>query len=95
MNQTALSPSALSPSAQTPEDTAEERPLLQFAGTPLDAEELAAVAAVIGRIAAAEPVEPGDAGGTGPRDRTLQRRRHLGLWGRPGLDSWQHAAGLR
>ncbi|MDS2172051.1 hypothetical protein [Nesterenkonia sp. CL21] len=72
-----------------------ETPVLQLTGTPLGAEELAAVAAVVGRLATAEPVEDADAGGTGPRDRTLQRRRHLGLWGRPGTDSWQHAAGLR
>ncbi|GAB3191528.1 hypothetical protein [Nesterenkonia suensis] len=79
----------------TAEESAEERPVLQVSGTPLSSEELAAVAAVIGRLATAEPVADDGVGGTGPRDRTLQRRRHLGLWGRPGRDSWQHAAGLR
>lgn len=76
-------------------EPAPERPVLQVGGTPLSTEELAAVTAVIGRLATAEPVEDDGAGSTGPRDRTLQRRRHLGLWGRPGPDSWQHAAGLR
>ncbi|GAA1180883.1 MULTISPECIES: hypothetical protein [Nesterenkonia] len=77
------------------EEPVQEQAVLQVGGTPLSIEELAAVTAVIGRLATAEPVADVSAGTTGPRDRTLQRRRHLGLWGRPGTDSWQHAAGLR
>lgn len=68
---------------------------LEVAGARLDEDELAALTALIGRLASAEPESGDGAGTTGPHDRTLQRRRRLGLWGRPGPDSWQHAAGLR
>lgn len=68
---------------------------LHVAGTALNDEELAAVTAVLGTLAAAADAESSGAGSTGPKDRTLQRRRQLGLWGRPGADSWKHAAGLR
>lgn len=68
---------------------------LHLAGTTLNDEELAAVTAVLGTLAAAADAESSGAGSTGPKDRTLQRRRQLGLWGRPGADSWKHAAGLR
>lgn len=80
--------------APEPEPTVEPADL-QFSGTHLEPEELAALTAIIGKLATAEPVENSQAGGAGPQDRTLLRRRRLGLWGRPGLDSWQHAAGLR
>lgn len=78
----------------------EEQPALEISGAELTAEELAAVAAVVGKLAAAGPEENADAGSTGPRDRRLQRRRslssnRLGLWGRPGPDSWKNAGGLR
>ncbi|MCH8560468.1 hypothetical protein LTH96_08650 [Nesterenkonia sp. LB17] len=68
---------------------------LQMAGGTLNDEELAAVTAVLGTLAGASEVEHNGAGSAGPSDRTLQRRRRLGLWGRPGPDSWKHAAGLR
>ncbi len=75
-------------------------PVLEIAGAELTPEELAAVAAVVGKLAAAGPEENSDAGSTGPRDRRLQRRRslsfnRLGMWGRPGPDSWKNAGGLR
>ncbi|MBO0594120.1 hypothetical protein I2485_02750 [Nesterenkonia sp. E16_7] len=68
---------------------------LQLAGGSLTDEELAAVTAVLGTLAGSPEVEHNGAGSAGPSDRTLQRRRRLGLWGRPGPDSWKHAAGLR
>lgn len=74
---------------------AEEAPLLRLSGTPLTEEEQAAVAAVVGRLAGAEPTDETDHGYTGPRDRTLERRRRLGLWPRPGVGSWIQAGGLR
>ncbi|GAB3179972.1 hypothetical protein GCM10027060_08740 [Nesterenkonia halophila] len=74
---------------------AEEAPLLRIDGTPLTEEEQAAVAAVVGRLAGAEPAVETDHGRAGPRDRTLERRRRLGLWPRPGTDSWLQAGGLR
>ncbi len=78
----------------------DEQPLLEITGAELTEEELAAVAAVVGKLASAEPQQNHDAGSTGPRDRRLQRRRslsfnRLGLWGRPGPDSWKNAGGLR
>lgn len=77
------------------EAEAEEAPLLRIGGTPLTEEEQAAVAAVVGRLAGAEPTVETDHGRAGPRDRTLERRRRLGLWPRPGTDSWLQAGGLR
>ncbi len=68
---------------------------LDVSGTTLEDEELAAVTAVLGMLAAAAEGSNNGAGSAGPTDRTLQRRRRLGLWGRPGPDSWKHAAGLR
>ncbi|MGJ9372908.1 acyl-CoA carboxylase epsilon subunit [Nesterenkonia sp. CF4.4] len=68
---------------------------LQMAGGTLSDEELAAVTALLGTLAGASGTEGNGAGSAGPTDRTLQRRRRLGLWGRPGPDSWKHAAGLR
>ena len=67
-------------------------------GSQLTDDETAAVVAVLARLAAAEPVNS-DAGGTGPTDRTIQRRHRLqldqhGLWGRPGPSSWQAAGGM-
>ncbi|GFZ77335.1 hypothetical protein [Nesterenkonia alkaliphila] len=67
-------------------------------GAELTAEETAAVVAVLGTLASAEPQSNDDAGGTGPADRTVQRRHRLqdsqhGLWGRPGPTSWYQAAG--
>ena len=78
----------------------EEQPLLTVSGAELTEEELAAVSAVVGKLAATGPLQDNDAGGTGPRDRRMQRRRslsvnRLGLWGRPGPDSWKSAGGLR
>lgn len=74
---------------------AEEGSDLQLAGGSLTEEELAAVTALLGTLAGAAETQDTGAGSTGPKDRTLQRRRRLGLWGRPGPDSWRHAAGLR
>ncbi|MGD6978320.1 acyl-CoA carboxylase epsilon subunit [Citricoccus sp. CH26A] len=75
----------------TDTDTGEE-PTVVIRGT-LDAEETAALTAVLQALAA----QAGDRGNgdTGPdgTDRTLDRRRRLGLWARPGSDSWRHAAG--
>ncbi|WP_157983872.1 hypothetical protein [Nesterenkonia muleiensis] len=66
-------------------------------GTELSEEESAALVAVLAQLASAEPAG-NDAGGTGPADRTLQRKHRLdsdqhGLWGRPGPASWKQATG--
>lgn len=69
-----------------------ENPELVVKGT-LDAEETAALTAVLQAVAVqAEQHRREDAGRRDP-DRTLDRRRRLGLWARPGSDSWKHAAG--
>ncbi|GAA1146337.1 acyl-CoA carboxylase epsilon subunit [Nesterenkonia lutea] len=68
---------------------------LDLRGAGLADEELAAVTALLGTLSASAEAEDSGAGTAGPADRTLQRRRRLGLWGRPGADSWKHAAGLR
>lgn len=71
-----------------------ENPELVVKGT-LDDEETAALAAVLQAMAVqAEQHHRLDNGRTA-RDRTLDRRRRLGLWARPGSDSWKHAAGRR
>ena len=77
--------------AETDTDAAD----LQMAGGTLTDEELAAVTALLGTLAGDSGADGNGAGTAGPSDRTLQRRRRLGLWGRPGPDSWKHAAGLR
>lgn len=77
------------------EDQTEASSDLDVSGAALADEELAAVTAVLGTLAAAAENSNNGAGSAGPTDRTLQRRRRLGLWGRPGPDSWKHAAGLR
>ena len=68
-------------------------------GAQLSDEEAAALVAVLAQLASAEQVI-NDAGGTGPADRTLQRKHRLdsdqhGLWGRPGRSSWNQATGGR
>lgn len=70
---------------------------LSMRGAQLTDEESAALVAVLGQLASVEPAT-NDAGGTGPTDRTLQRRHRLdsdqhGLWGRPGASSWKQATG--
>ncbi|QCU78599.1 hypothetical protein E7744_10870 [Citricoccus sp. SGAir0253] len=69
-----------------------KEPVLVVRGS-LDAEETAALTAVL--QAAAVQAEHHHRQGAGRRDpdRTLERRRRLGLWARPGSDSWRHAAG--
>lgn len=62
----------------------------------LDAEETAALAAVLQAAVAAQDEQRRETGMVRKdRDRTLDRRRRLGLWARPGSDSWKHAAGRR
>ncbi|WP_146341033.1 hypothetical protein [Nesterenkonia sp. NBAIMH1] len=73
-----------------------DEPQLSITGAQLSYEETAAVVSVIASLAGADSDENGDAGQTGPRDRRLQRRRSLtfsriGLWGRPGPESWRSA----
>lgn len=82
-----------------PHNGDEDQPLLSITGAELTPEELAAVSAVVGKLADADSQENPDAGSTGPADRRLQRRRslsfnRLGLWGRPGPESWKNAGGL-
>lgn len=91
-----VSETAASPQAAATAD--QESAALDMTGCELTDEETTAVVAVLARLAAVEPVGS-DAGGTGPADRTLQRRHRLqldqhGLWGRPGPSSWQTAGGM-
>ena len=67
-------------------------PAVVIRGT-LDAEETAALAAVLQAVAAQAGHPDSEDTGRGGPDRTLDRRRRLGLWARPGSDSWRHAAG--
>ncbi|NDK31420.1 hypothetical protein [Nesterenkonia haasae] len=84
--------------ANSPDSAPESVELtLPIDGVELSEEELAAVVAVLATLASSEPHFT-DAGGTGPWDRTLQRKHRLdqdqhGLWGRPGAASWNHATG--
>ena len=93
--ETEQDPGAAEDSADESDPESVEGSDLQLGGVTLDEEELAAVTAVLGTLAGASEVVDSGAGTAGPSDRTLQRRRQLGLWGRPGPDSWKHAAGLR
>jgi hypothetical protein len=61
----------------------------------LDAEETAALAAVFQAVAVQAEDHRHEGDGRLRPDRTLDRRRRLGLWARPGSGSWQHAAGQR
>ncbi|MFC7402995.1 acyl-CoA carboxylase epsilon subunit [Citricoccus sp. GCM10030269] len=72
-------------------DSATE-PVLVIKGS-LDAEETAALAAVLQAVAVQAEHHRRESAGRHDRDRTLDRRRRLGLWARPGSDSWKHAAG--
>jgi ribosomal protein S15P/S13E len=67
-------------------------PAVVIRGT-LDAEETAALTAVLQAVAAQAEQHRREAAGRDGLDRTLDRRRRLGLWARPGSDSWKHAAG--
>ena len=73
----------------------ENVPPLEIRGAELSHDELVALLSLLGSLRTDEDEGPHGAGSTGPNDRTLQRRRHLGLWGRPGADSWFQEAGLR
>ncbi|MGM7669355.1 acyl-CoA carboxylase subunit epsilon [Microbacterium sp. A93] len=74
--------------------TTQNNPELVVKGT-LDAEETAALAAVLQAMAVQAEQHHHEENGSTDRDRTLDRRRRLGLWARPGSDSWKHAAGRR
>jgi hypothetical protein len=73
----------------------QEGPPLDISGAQLSEDELVALLTILGSLQTDEHQGSHGVGSTGPSDRTLQRRRHLGLWGRPGADSWTQAAGLR
>lgn len=57
----------------------------------LTPEETAALTAVV--QAAALQAQQADGTDASSDDRTLDRRRRLGLWDRPGPGSWKNAAG--
>ena len=78
----------------TPETSHAPEPALLVKGN-LDAEETAALTAVIHAVAAQAEQHRREGAGRTDRDRTLDRRRRLGLWARPGSGSWKHAAGQR
>ncbi|GAA1809772.1 hypothetical protein [Nesterenkonia flava] len=101
-------PATPAASASTPSEAAEFTPAesaaaaesspLRMRGADLSAEEVAAVVAVISRLAAQAEEQDDDAGTTGPRDRASLRHQrmtqnHHGLWGRPGTSSWRMASG--
>ncbi|MDR8019887.1 acyl-CoA carboxylase epsilon subunit [Nesterenkonia aerolata] len=68
---------------------------LPLRGTELSDDELAALLAVIGRLAGSEAVKDRGQGTAGPTNRARYRRRRLGLHERHGADAWQFAAGVR
>ncbi|NUL43940.1 acyl-CoA carboxylase subunit epsilon [Cellulosimicrobium funkei] len=78
----------------TPDAGQSPGPALLVKGN-LDAEETAALTAVIQAVAAQAEHHRREGAGRTDRDRTLDRRRRLGLWARPGSGSWKHAAGQR
>ncbi|MEO9248339.1 acyl-CoA carboxylase subunit epsilon [Citricoccus nitrophenolicus] len=69
-----------------------DNPELVVKGT-LDAEETAALTAVLHAMSVQAEQHRRENAGRTDRDRTLDRRRRLGLWARPGSGSWKHAAG--
>lgn len=77
------------------EDTDSAQPALGIRGTELTEDEFAALLAVVGRLAGAEPVKDRGQGTAGPTNRARYRRRRLGLHERHGADAWQFAAGVR
>lgn len=87
-------PSAATLQGAGPAGSAAEAPELVVKGN-LDAEETAALAAVLQAMAVQAEAHRRENAGRTDRDRTLDRRRRLGLWARPGADSWKHAAGQR
>lgn len=72
----------------------EAEPVVVIRGN-LDAEETAALTAVLQALAVQAEHHRREAAGRDDPDRTLDRRRRLGLWARPGSDSWRHSAGTR
>lgn len=68
---------------------------LVLGGTELSDDELAALLAVIGRLAGSDAVNDRGQGTAGPTNRARYRRRRLGLHERHGADAWQFAAGVR
>ncbi|MDO5493131.1 MAG: hypothetical protein Q4F53_05905 [Nesterenkonia sp.] len=82
--------------AEAPDHTEGEGSVdMHLGGTRLSDDELAAVLAVIGRLAGSEPVNDRGQGTAGPTNRARYRRRRLGLHERHGADAWQFAAGVR
>ncbi|HEY4614452.1 MAG TPA: acyl-CoA carboxylase subunit epsilon [Citricoccus sp.] len=76
------------------EDTATgTEPAVVIRGS-LDAEETAALTAVLQAVAVQAERHRREAAGRDEHDRTLERRRRLGLWARPGAGSWRQAAGM-
>lgn len=79
----------------------ETQEAVEISGAHLEPEEMAALAAVLQQLQAGAPPAEGERGTrerhrpAGPRgvDRTLERRRRLGLWARPGEGQWRRAAG--
>lgn len=63
-------------------------PEFSFRGS-LEAEEIAALTAVLQAVLCARAATDQDA----QPDRTLLRRQQLGLWARPGEGQWRQAAG--
>ncbi|MEW1981850.1 acyl-CoA carboxylase subunit epsilon [Citricoccus sp. NPDC079358] len=84
----------MDPQHPTPDAGQAPEPALLVKGN-LDAEETAALTAVIHAVAAQAEQHRREGAGRTDRDRTLDRRRRLGLWARPGSGSWKHAAGQR
>ncbi|MBB4734657.1 hypothetical protein HDA30_000165 [Micrococcus cohnii] len=73
---------------------------LRISGAQLEPEEMAALTALLAQLpntdeqaAAASPRERVSPRGPRGIDRTLERRRRLGLWARPGAGQWRDAAG--
>lgn len=75
----------------TPQPTAAEAAYALSIKGNLTPEETAALTAIV--QAAVVEAQEASSGDSSTVDRTLDRRRRLGLWDRPGSGSWKNSAG--
>lgn len=79
--------------AAAPGDEENEAAALEMQGAQLEPEEMAALAAVLAQLRAQDAARAAQPPSRAVPDRTLHRRRDLGLWSRPGAGQWRRSAG--